>query len=473
MTGARPVFADIDPDRLTLDPRAAAAAVTPRTRAIMPVHLYGQPADMPAIMEVAARHSLAVVEDCCQAHLATCGGRPVGSFGVAAAYSFYPTKNLGALGDGGALTIDRRRTSRRALRRLRNGGQTDRYHHVEFGVNSRLDEMQAAILRARLAWLPRWTAERRALAAEYRRASLAGAPSSCRPSSIPATSITCSRSSAATATRSRPRLKARGIETLIHYPVPIPRQPALAAGATGRSARSPTASAARCFSLPLHPGHDVDDGRDRRGGVARASHAIGLMRVRRALLLRPHRGARSSRVFEIALRTWGHSEAAPVVPDAVHARPGHRLPPAAQRAHAVRDRRVRHRRSRSTAQGVRDDTEIGPKPAGRAADRRARRLAGAVGAGRPRGRRSAQLLEDASQSPRGGPVHYRVINAGVQGYGPVEELLFFREVARAFQPDLVIETIFVGNDAEEAVDLGATAARRRAAAAPTAAAPTR
>jgi len=174
MTGARPVFADIDPDRLTLDPRTTEAAVTPRTKAIMPVHLYGQPADMPALMQVAARHRLLVIEDCCQAHMATCQGRPVGSFGAVAAYSFYPTKNLGALGDGGALTTADASVAAR-VRRLRNGGQTDRYHHGEFGVNSRLDEMQAAILRARLAWLPRWTAERRALAAEYRR-RLADAP---------------------------------------------------------------------------------------------------------------------------------------------------------------------------------------------------------------------------------------------------------------------------------------------------------
>ena len=168
MTGARPVFADIDPDRLTLDPRAAEAAVTPRTRAIMPVHIYGQPADMAALMAVAARHRLRVVEDCCQAHLAECDGKPVGSFGDAAAYSFYPTKNLGALGDGGALTMADAGMAAR-VRRLRNGGQTDRYHHGEFGINSRLDEMQAAILRARLAWLPQWTEERRTLAAEYRR----------------------------------------------------------------------------------------------------------------------------------------------------------------------------------------------------------------------------------------------------------------------------------------------------------------
>src|SRR5215216_566194 len=102
MAGARPVFADIDPDRLTIDPAKTESAVTPRTKAIMPVHIYGQAADMPALMDVAVRHRVLVVEYCCQAHLATCAGKPVGSFGAAAAYSFYPTKNLGALGDGGA-----------------------------------------------------------------------------------------------------------------------------------------------------------------------------------------------------------------------------------------------------------------------------------------------------------------------------------------------------------------------------------
>ena len=163
MTGARPVFADIDPGRLTLDPGATEDAITPRTRAIVPVHIYGQPADMVALSAIAARRGLPIVEDCCQAHLATCAGRPVGSFGVAAAYSFYPTKNLGALGDGGAITTADAQLAA-LLRKLRNGGQSDRYHHDVFGVNSRLDEMQAAVLRARLPRLPRWTAERRALA---------------------------------------------------------------------------------------------------------------------------------------------------------------------------------------------------------------------------------------------------------------------------------------------------------------------
>ena len=181
MAGARPVFADIDPERLTIDPQAAAAAITPRTAAIMPVHLYGQPADMRALSAIAARHNLAIVEDCCQAHLATCDGQPVGTFGAAAAYSFYPTKNLGALGDGGALTTNDAGLAAKA-RRLRNGGQTDRYHHGEFGVNSRLDEIQAAVLRARLPLLAGWTARRRELAREYRQ-RLSGA-CGCRPAGV-------------------------------------------------------------------------------------------------------------------------------------------------------------------------------------------------------------------------------------------------------------------------------------------------
>src|SRR5262249_2951391 len=150
------VFADIDPDRLTIDPAAVEAAIGPRTRAVIPVHLYGQPADMRALERVASRHHLAIVEDCCQAHLATDASRPVGTSGAAGAFSFYPTKNLGAIGDGGAVITNDRALADR-IRRLRNGGQTDRYCHAEAGVNSRLDELQAAVLRARLPFLRGWT----------------------------------------------------------------------------------------------------------------------------------------------------------------------------------------------------------------------------------------------------------------------------------------------------------------------------
>ena len=173
MVGARPVFADIDPRRLTLDPDQIARAITPKTRAVMPVHLYGQPADMAAIERIATQHHLALVEDCCQAHLATAAGRAVGTIGAAGAFSFYPTKNLGALGVAGMVVTNDRALADR-IKRLRNGGQTVRYAHQEPGVNSRLDELQAAILRARLPLLAGWTATRRRLAASYR-TRLAGA----------------------------------------------------------------------------------------------------------------------------------------------------------------------------------------------------------------------------------------------------------------------------------------------------------
>jgi dTDP-3-amino-3,4,6-trideoxy-alpha-D-glucose transaminase len=251
MTGARPVFADIHPDRLTLDADAADAAVTSRTRAILPVHLYGQPADAGALRRLADRHGLALVEDCCQAHLATAEGRPVGSFGVAAAYSFYPTKNLGALGDGGAVVTSDRALADR-IKRLRNGGQTDRYHHGEFGVNSRLDELQAAVLSARLPFLPGWTAARRAIARRYRAGLFA--PAVAVPPEFDAGHVYhLFPVRAAARARLQAHLARAGVQTLVHYPVPIPRQPALA---SERPGQCPIADrlASEVLSLPLYPG---------------------------------------------------------------------------------------------------------------------------------------------------------------------------------------------------------------------------
>jgi dTDP-4-amino-4,6-dideoxygalactose transaminase len=251
MAGARPVFADIDPDRLTLDPRHVEAAITPRTRALLPVHLYGQAADMRALEAIAAKHNLALVEDAAQAQLATADGRPVGTIGIAAATSFYPTKNLGALGDGGAvLTRDAQLAAR--VKRLRNGGQSSRYHHEEAGANSRLDEMQAAILRARLPYLAGWTARRRAIAREYR-AALANAALHL-PREFDSGHVyhlfpvlTSSRDAF------QQHMRDRGVETLIHYPVPIPRQPALAAASP---AMCPVADriCSQVVSLPMYPG---------------------------------------------------------------------------------------------------------------------------------------------------------------------------------------------------------------------------
>jgi dTDP-4-amino-4,6-dideoxygalactose transaminase len=247
--GATPRIVDVEPDTLSIDAAACAAAVTSRTKAIVPVHLYGQAADMASIRQVAERHGLAIVEDCCQAHLATENGVPVGTLSHAAAFSFYPTKNLGGLGDGGAvITGDQALAAR--VRRLRNGGQRDRYHHVEAGVNSRLDELQAAVLRARLPLLPAWTARRRQLAAGYRR-QLPGSVPPIRerdpghvyhlfPVRLPARDALSAHLSQA------------GIGTLIHYPVPLSAQEAFA-GCEPAACPVATRAAAELLSLPLHP----------------------------------------------------------------------------------------------------------------------------------------------------------------------------------------------------------------------------
>jgi dTDP-4-amino-4,6-dideoxygalactose transaminase len=254
MTGARPVFVDVDPVRLTIDPDRIVAAIGPRTRAILPVHLYGQPAGMAAIERVAVDHGLAVVEDCCQAHLATANGRPVGTIGTAGAFSFYPTKNLGAFGDGGAVVTNDRTLAER-IRRLRNGGQTDRYHHAEAGVNSRLDEIQAAILRARLKWLRRWTERRRALAARYRE-RLDGAAVAPLPECDPGHVYHLFVVRAPQRAELQRHLIERGIETLIHYPIPIPRQPALQSS-DGADCPIAAHACAEILSLPLH--HNLRD----------------------------------------------------------------------------------------------------------------------------------------------------------------------------------------------------------------------
>jgi len=267
MAGARPVFADIDPDRLTIDPRAAEAAITSRTAAIMPVHLYGQPAHMTAFSAIANRHNLAILEDACQAHFASCAGQPVGAFGAAAAFSFYPTKNLGALGDGGAIVTNDEALAA-TLRRLRNGGQRGKYEHVEFGVNSRLDELQAAVMRARLPFLPAWTTRRRVLAGAYRAAlhgSAVTVPPECEPGHVyhlfPV--LTPDRD------RFQAHLAERGIGTLVHYPTTLPRQGAFASLA---SAECPVAdrAAREVCSLPLHPQLSDAD----LASVAEAVHAF-------------------------------------------------------------------------------------------------------------------------------------------------------------------------------------------------------
>lgn len=257
--GAKPVLVDIDSNTYTMDPGAAAAAITPRTAAIVPVHLYGHPADMPAILKLARSKNLLVIEDCAQAHGARLNGQLVGTFGDFAAFSFYPTKNLGACGDGGAiLANDQARAER--LKRIRTYGQSSRYQHAERGVNSRLDEMQAAILRVKLPWLNEHNRQRRELATHY--------ASGLRSVMIPSENSTTNqiehvyhlyviRDSRRDAMRSR--LEAAGIGTQIHYPVPVHLQQAYGDLSRGPGSLPITERICReILSLPLYPGLSIE-----------------------------------------------------------------------------------------------------------------------------------------------------------------------------------------------------------------------
>ena len=248
--GACPVFVDIDPESFNLDPALLPQALTRRTRAILPVHLYGQPADMKAILAFARRHRLRVIEDCAQAAGASIGSRSVGTFGDAGCLSFYPTKNLGAYGDGGMVLTDDTALARR-IRLLRAHGEDRKYHHVLIGRTSRLDELQAAILRVKLRRLTAWTAARRRMAAAYRHA-LAGLdlrmPQERRGARHAYHLFTVRTRRRAALQRA---LAAAGIATAVHYPSTLPAQPAL------RSVRGrwPNAAAAarEVLSLPLYP----------------------------------------------------------------------------------------------------------------------------------------------------------------------------------------------------------------------------
>lgn len=250
--GATPVFVDVDDETLTMDVESLREAVTPRTRAVVPVHLYGRPARLEAISEFCASRGIALVEDAAQAHGASLGGRPIGSFGDAAAWSFYPTKNLGAAGDGGAVTTSRPEVADR-LRRLRQYGYATRNDAGEAGWNSRLDEMQAAILRARLPRLEPGNARRRALAARYDAAlaRVVRTPAPDAPGVVSARHLYVLRVPDREAFRAR--LSAAGVATDVHYARAVHEQPAFAAFPRGDL--SVTERAMReVVSLPLHPG---------------------------------------------------------------------------------------------------------------------------------------------------------------------------------------------------------------------------
>lgn len=253
LSGARPVFVDIDPSSYTLDPRALPAALSERSRAIIPVHIYGQPADMAAIGRFAARHNLLVIEDCAQAHGARVAGKRVGGFGSAAAFSFYPTKNLGAIGDAGAIVTNDPALAER-LRTLRQYGWRTRYVSDEPGYNSRLDELQAAILRARLRHLSKGNMARRRIAAEYAD-RLADLPLAL-PGAAPAVDHTYHLFVIQSVQRDglQQHLALSGIATAIHYPVPIHRQPAYTHLGYGPGTLPVTEVLAdRILSLPLYP----------------------------------------------------------------------------------------------------------------------------------------------------------------------------------------------------------------------------
>jgi len=251
--GATPVFVDVDPKTANLDPALIELAVTERTKVILPVHLYGRPADLEPILKIARKHNLAVLEDACQAHGARYRGRRVGSIGHAAAFSFYPSKNLSAYGEGGALTTNEVGIARLA-RSLRNHGQSGPYTHERIGYNYRMEGFQGAVLRVKLKHLELWNARRKQIAALYR-TLLRGArveipPDDPRDERVYHLFVVyVERRDAVHAA-----LTARGVQTAIHYPCPIHLQPAFATlgYAPGRFPHAERACA-RVLSMPFFP----------------------------------------------------------------------------------------------------------------------------------------------------------------------------------------------------------------------------
>jgi dTDP-4-amino-4,6-dideoxygalactose transaminase len=261
LTGAKPLFVDIDPETYTMDPNALEHFLRQRKKkderqkikAILPVHLYGHPAEMDAIMDIADRYQLTIIEDACQAHGAEYQGRKVGSFGLLSCFSFYPTKNLGGYGDGGMVVTDDRKLFEK-LRLLRCHGEKRKYQHVLKGGNSRLDEIQAAILRVKLKYLDQWNEERRKRVLIYKRM-------------LEHTGVNCPVEKEQAkhvyhlfVIRTKKRnalqafLKVKGIETLIHYPIPIHCQEAFKELRYQRSALPLTKQySQKILSLPFFP----------------------------------------------------------------------------------------------------------------------------------------------------------------------------------------------------------------------------
>lgn len=255
MVGARPVFADCDPDTLLMGPAEVEAVLTPNTKALLPVHLFGQPCDMPGLMALAKAKGLKVIEDSAQAHGARVGGQRIGSFGDAATYSFYPGKNLGAYGDGGAIT-----TTDPALadwlRKARNHGRAKKYEHDFSAVNSRLDGLQAAILGAKLPHLDDWSARRRERAGWYDAWIAAEVPDAQpivqREDTTSVYHLYVIRVPNRDAVLAG--LKARGVMAGVHYPIALHQQPAFADwNVTDEDMPHTAAACAQILSLPMYP----------------------------------------------------------------------------------------------------------------------------------------------------------------------------------------------------------------------------
>jgi dTDP-4-amino-4,6-dideoxygalactose transaminase len=253
LVGARPVFVDINPMTYTMEPNLVEAAITPKTRAIIPVHIYGHPADMVSLVDIAERRNLYMIEDAAQAHGACQNDRRCGTFGHLSCFSFFPGKNLGAYGDAGAAS-GRDQELLAKVRKLRNHGRLTKYEHDEIGLGERLDAMQAAVLSAKLPYLEQWTTLRRAHAAEYSRLLAGGNVG------MPVEGKGAFHVYHLYVVRSTSRdtlldyLRRKGIEAGIHYPIPIHKQPAyLKAGYKDLKLPATERAAAEVLSLPLYP----------------------------------------------------------------------------------------------------------------------------------------------------------------------------------------------------------------------------
>jgi dTDP-4-amino-4,6-dideoxygalactose transaminase len=272
LAGGTPVFADIEPDTFALDPRSAASLVGPRTRAMIPVHLFGQCARMEPLWDLAERASLRIVEDAAQAIGARWRGKPAGALGHVAGFSFYPTKNLGTAGDGGMVTTTDARLADR-LRLLRAHGSHTAYVHDAIGLNSRLDEIQAAILRVKLPHLDGWNDRRRATAARYRQSIGGGRGGGLvAPVEIDGAHHVYHHFTVRSARRADlvAQLDGAGIGSAVYYPRPLHQQPAYTQWARGRLPEAERA-AAEVLSLPVHPWLTEDE----IGRVAAALAAAG------------------------------------------------------------------------------------------------------------------------------------------------------------------------------------------------------